>query len=87
MSVCTAFGDHVLLQSKIANFGWNQKTVSQAAERKGLKKETYKRFWTMVWEDPRYKDKKQNALNHDPRMKRLVWYSRDIMPKCVLELV
>ncbi len=38
----------------------------------GLRKEKYKRFWTMmhhrnVWEDERYKSKKREALKRDPR--------------------
>ena len=57
-----------------------------------LRKDKYKRFWTMlfhrnVWKDPRYRERKRRALQHDPRRKNYVYHKRDIMPKCVIDLV
>ena len=40
-----------------------------------------------VWDDPRYKQKKQSALQRDPSYKHFVWHRRDIMPKCELSAV
>ena len=44
-------------------------------------------FHRRVWDDPRYKRKKQLALQSDPRFRRYVWHRRDIMPNCVLTIV
>ena len=57
-----------------------------------LRKESYKKFWTMLFHrgvflDERYQSIKQAALKRDPRCKNMVWHRRDILPKCVLELV
>lgn len=55
-----------------------------------LRKEKYKRFWTMllhrgVWSDPRYVVKKMRALEHfQPGQE---WHRRDIMPTCVVNIV
>jgi len=62
----------------------------------GLRKDLYKRFWTMlyhrkVWVDPRYITRKDNALQQDPKYKKFAWirgyHKRDLMPECVLKLV
>ena len=55
-----------------------------------LRKDKYKRFWAMlyhrgVWSDPRYTEKKLEALgNLQPGQE---WHRRDIMPSCVVTLV
>lgn len=57
------------------------------------RKKCYKKFWTMlfhrdVWRDPRYKQRKAEALGLDPRRNRFEWmHRRDIMPNCVLKCV
>lgn len=56
------------------------------------RKDKYKRFWTMlfhrnVWADPRYKERKRRFLQHDPRRRNHAYHRRDIMPKCVVDLV
>ena len=74
-------------------------TESHAADQSNssLRKPIYKRFWTMllhrrVWDDPRYKARKQHALQSDPQRLVTAWsgpgvHPRDIMPDCVLKLV
>jgi len=57
-----------------------------------LRKGNYKRFWTLlfhrkVWEDPRYIERKHTALRSDPRRKKYIYHRRDLMPKCVVQLV
>lgn len=57
-----------------------------------LRKDKFKRFWTNlfhrgVWNDPRYLTRKRNALRRDKPRKKYVYHRRDIIPKCVLELV
>lgn len=56
------------------------------------RKDKYKRFWTMlfhrnVWKDPRYIQRKRNALQQDPRRKNYIYHRRDLMPKCVVTVV
>ena len=57
-----------------------------------LRKDKYKRFWTMlfhrnVWKIQDTGSEKKRALQHDPRRKNYVNHKRDIMPKCVIDLV
>ncbi|KAK3108818.1 hypothetical protein FSP39_016352 [Pinctada imbricata] len=57
-----------------------------------LRKELYKKFWTMLFHrgvflDPRYQDKKLRALRQDPQCRNLVMHRRDLLPLCVLKLV
>ena len=71
---------------------WELHDTEPSDRNHGLRKEKYKRFWTMMfhryaWEDQRYKIKKEAALKNDPRFKKYIWHRRDIMPKCVLQLV
>lgn len=73
-------------------FWWETDEAPPSGNNHGLRKEKYKRFWTMmfhrgVWDEPRYKLKKQIALQSDPRLRNYVWHRRDIMPKCVLTTV
>ena len=73
-------------------FWWETKALPPSESHHGIRKEKYRRFWTMmmqrrVWDDPRYKQKKQLALQRDPRYKHFVWHRRDIMLKCVLSAV
>ena len=56
------------------------------------RKAKYKYFWAMmaardIWEDPRYKARKQQALGMDPRRHQYVYHRRDLMPDCVLKKV
>lgn len=56
------------------------------------RKDKYKRFWTMlfhrnVWRDPRHLDRKRRALQRDPHHRQYIYHRRDIMPKCVVDLV
>lgn len=71
---------------------WEDEDTNPSPRNYALRKEVYKRFWTMmfhrdVWNDPRYTEAKIVALQNDPRCRNLVWHRRDIMPKCVLSLV
>jgi len=71
---------------------WESENAEPSDRSHGLRKEIYKRFWTMMfhrkcWEDPRYISNKTIAMRNDPRLKRFTWHRRDIMPKCVLSLV
>ena len=57
-----------------------------------LRKDKYKKFWTMLFHrgvflDERYISLKQEALRRDPNQRNMIWHRRDILPKCVLEIV
>jgi hypothetical protein len=71
---------------------WHANTEEPHLRNSGLRKEHYKRFWTMllhrgVWNDDRYIVMKVDAMSRDPRRQRYDWHKRDIMPKCVVSLV
>ena len=71
---------------------WEAERSLPSNRNHGLRKEKYRRFWTMmfhggVWNDPRYMEKKQIALQHDRIFRKYMWHRRDIMPKCVLNIV
>ena len=71
---------------------WENENQAPSRRNSALKKERYKRFWTMMfhreaWKDPRYQAEKLKALRADPRQRKYEWHRRDIMPKCVLSLV
>ena len=44
-------------------------------------------FHRGVWKDPRYLEQKREALRRDFRRKKYIYHRRDLMPKCVIELV
>ena len=49
-----------------------------------LRKDKYKRFWTMlfhrnVWKDPRYRERKIRALQPDPRRKKAMFTIKEIL--------
>ena len=72
---------------------WWESENHDAHERNShLRKDKYKRFWTNlfhrgIWDDPRYKQRKREALRRDLRRRKFVYHRRDIMPKCVVGLV
>lgn len=73
-------------------FWWENDTQVPHRRNSFLRKEKYKRFWTMmhhrgVWNDERYQIMKNDAMERDRRRKKFEWHKRDIMPKCVLEIV
>ena len=58
----------------------------------GLRKEHYKRLWTMflylgAWNDDRCLLMKVDVMTRDDRTQRFDWHNRDSMPKCVVNLV
>ena len=72
---------------------WWEDENSDPHERNSfLRKEKYKRFWTNlfhreVWKDPRYLRRKRQALRRDRPRRKYVYHRRDLMPKCIIELV
>jgi len=71
---------------------WHDRAEAPHQRNSGLRKEYYKRFWTMLlhrgaWNDDRYLLMKTDALARDHRTQRFDWHRRDIMPKCVVTLV
>ena len=81
-----------IIHERNKQFWWEQQNVAPSFRNSGLRKEKYKRFWTMMyhrdaWKDPRYLAEKSKALRADPRHRKYEWHRRDIMPKCVLSLV
>ena len=72
---------------------WETENHPLSQRNTGMRIEKYKRFWTMmfhreVWKDPRYLAEKTRVLQRDRRFRtNFTWHRRDIMPKCVLELV
>ena len=69
---------------------WETESSVPHQRNSNLRKDKYKRFWTMllhrrVWNDPRYIERKSRALEHD--MQGQEWHRRDIMPTCVVNLV
>lgn len=70
---------------------WQQQPAPPHHDNTGCRKKVYKRFWTMiynrgVWHDPRYLDKKADALGLQRNRQHWV-HRRDIIPLCVLKLV
>jgi hypothetical protein len=71
---------------------WHDRAEAPHQRSSGLRKEQYKRFWTMLlhrgaWDDDRYLLMKTDASARDHRTQRFDWHKRDIMPKCVVTLV
>ncbi|CAG2249384.1 unnamed protein product [Mytilus edulis] len=72
---------------------WWESEVQMAHTRNSsLRKTDYKYFWTnlfhrRVWQDPRYLERKRAALRQDPRRRNYIYHRRDLMPKCVIQLV
>ncbi|KAK3084789.1 hypothetical protein FSP39_019086 [Pinctada imbricata] len=71
---------------------WETENHAARQNNHALRKEKYKSFWTMLFHrgvflDPRYMAIKEEALKRDPRRRNLLWHRRDILPKCVLEMV
>ncbi|VDI53167.1 Hypothetical predicted protein [Mytilus galloprovincialis] len=57
-----------------------------------LRKDKFKRFWTNLFHrgvlnDPRYLRRKRDALKRDRPRRQYTYHRRDLIPKCVLELV
>jgi len=72
----------------------NRETNNQIEQERNsqLRKEKYKRFLTNlfhrgVWKYSRYLEQKCEALRRDFRRKTYIYHRRDLMPKCVIELV
>lgn len=78
-------------------FWWEDEPQPPNERNSGTRKGLYKRFWTMlfhrlVWQDPRYLERKSTALGQDGNRIHHVWsggrlHKRDIMPTCVLTVV
>lgn len=71
---------------------WLSEPVRANERNRVLRKEKYKLFWTMlfhrgVFMDTRYKSRKIESLQADPRLRDVVCHRRDILPQCVLKLV
>ncbi|CAC5385921.1 unnamed protein product [Mytilus coruscus] len=71
---------------------WHGQSEVPHQRNSSLRKEHYKRFWTMLlhrgaWNDDRYIVMKSDAKTRDHRTQRFDWHKRDIMPKCVVTLV
>lgn len=72
---------------------WGQDPRLPSRFNSRIRKDTYKKFWTMLyhryaWHDERYRTKKRQALRTHNRHEGWVGYHvRDIMPDCVLTLV
>ncbi|CAC5410207.1 unnamed protein product [Mytilus coruscus] len=71
---------------------WHGQSEVSHQRNSSLRKEHYKRFWTMLlhrgaWNDDRYIVMKSDAMTRDHRTQRFDWHKRDIMPKCVVTLV
>lgn len=71
---------------------WESENTEPNKNNNSFRKEKYKRFWTMLFHrevflDERYKSKKLQALQQDPHKRKLTWHKRDILPKCVIDIV
>ena len=69
---------------------WETETYLPHQRNSRIRKDKYRRFWTMllhrgVWDDQRYIERKQRALEHDGQNQE--WHRRDILPSCVVNLV
>ncbi|KAK3083397.1 hypothetical protein FSP39_009076 [Pinctada imbricata] len=71
---------------------WEPEPVPPSRNNHALRKERYKYFWTMLFHrgvflDERYQNRKLEAMRQDPRLRNQVCHRRDLLPKCVIELV
>jgi hypothetical protein len=92
MNVCIVSVDHALQMREIDSFGRKTDNHREHERNSQLRKEKYKRFWTNlfhrgVWKDPRYLEQKHVVLRRDFRRKKYIYHRRDLMSKCVIELV
>ncbi|CAG2188058.1 unnamed protein product [Mytilus edulis] len=71
---------------------WENENCAPHERNSFLRKDKFKRFWTNlfhrgVWNDPRYLRRKRDALKRDRPRRKYTYHRRDLIPKCVLELV
>ena len=71
---------------------WPVQNLEPSVRNRSTRNKTYKKFWAMMtnknkWSDPRYMDRKLDALGQDPSRKHYTWHKREIMPNCILKLV
>ena len=70
---------------------WEDEPHPGHVRNKSLRKETYKRFWKMMYHrnvrsHPSYIQTKIRALQRDHRYRNFVYHRRDLMPDCVFKL-
>ena len=92
MNVCIVSVDHALKMKEIRQLWWETDNQIEHERNSQLRKEKYKRFWTNlfhrgVWKDPRYLEQKREVLRRDFRRNKYIYHRKDLMPKCVIELV
>ena len=71
---------------------WEARQHQARPRNSNARKIMYKKFWSMLqvrglWNTDRYKTRKGQALQRDPRRTRHVYHRRELMPNCVLKLV
>jgi len=71
---------------------WHDQTEAPHQRNSCLRKEHYKRFWTMllhwgVWNDDRNLLMKADAMTRNYTTQRFDWHKRDIMPKCDFQIL
>lgn len=71
---------------------WPSEPALPERRNTSFRKEKYKFFWTMLFHrgvflDERYRERKLNVLQLDPRFTNVASHRRDILPECVVNLV
>lgn len=72
---------------------WLKESQPPSLANSAKRKKMYRNFYSMLynqhaWRDPRYLQRKQEALERDKgRKKKFMWHRRELMPNCVLKLV
>jgi hypothetical protein len=87
-----------ITNDKFHQFWWYTEPEVPHSRNSWMRKQVYKKFWTMlfhrlVWQDPRYLARKEATLRQaGVPSQDIVWsggrlHKRDIMPQCVVKLV
>ncbi|CAC5406684.1 PLXNA [Mytilus coruscus] len=71
---------------------WENENCAPHERNSFLRKNKFIRFWTNlfhrgVWNDQRYVRRKRDALKRDRPRRKYTYHRRDLIPKCVLELI
>ena len=72
---------------------WPVHNAAPSRVNRGARKKLYYKFWSLLankglWRhEPRYTQRKRQAMQLDGRMRDLEWHRRELMPDCVIKTV
>ena len=92
MNVNIVFRKPCITDGRNRQMWWPSEPALPDRRNTSFRKEKYKFFWTMLFHrgvflDERYRERKLNVLQLDPRFTNVASHRRDILPECVVNLV